>query len=226
MFSCAHASHKTANGRVRDGNPVVRDSGQGPTGAAGSADRRWREVGLTRHFLSTTTCRLCVDTVCASVRPPAAMTPTSLHARRLGTAFALLVATSMNVACAGDPVQLFIMPHSHCDVGWLQTVDSLSRRWLCLPSPPCCPVTPPPRVACGSICSSCDHPHHSCPTVGPRSIIQWLLLFHRCPHRFEALSQSSFCLFSPCPHNPRSPVASLPVLSHASACPWQPHAQG
>ena len=35
-----------------------------------------------------------------------------------------LAASSTNNA---DPVELWIIPHTHADVGWLQTVDSLSR---------------------------------------------------------------------------------------------------
>eukprot|EP01065_Artemidia_motanka_P014126 TRINITY_DN18099_c0_g1_i1.p1 TRINITY_DN18099_c0_g1~~TRINITY_DN18099_c0_g1_i1.p1 ORF type:complete len:1069 (+),score=319.29 TRINITY_DN18099_c0_g1_i1:58-3264(+) len=32
-----------------------------------------------------------------------------------------------SAAAATPPTELFLVPHSHCDVGWLQTVDSLAR---------------------------------------------------------------------------------------------------
>ena len=43
----------------------------------------------------------------------------------LSLALALLVHTTQ--AAAKPTVNLFLLPHTHADVGWLETVDALSR---------------------------------------------------------------------------------------------------
>ena len=37
------------------------------------------------------------------------------------------VAMLLSIVSATEPIELWLLPHSHADVGWLQTVNSLER---------------------------------------------------------------------------------------------------
>ena len=39
----------------------------------------------------------------------------------------LLLTISSFVESKSPPIELFLVPHTHADVGWLQTLDSLAR---------------------------------------------------------------------------------------------------